>query len=83
MSTKTLIHMLLPRLQPTAMAAWTAFPYPGEYRFDAERVRQHWARLHAGDVEPLPADPHPVARLPMPPSMACGSAILPAGAMTR
>lgn len=34
-------------------------------------------------AQPLPADTHPVAQLPMPPSVACGSAILPAGAMTR
>jgi hypothetical protein len=39
------------------MAIWTTFPYPGEYRFDAARVKQHWSRLHAGDVEPLPTDP--------------------------
>ena len=43
------------------MAGWTAFPYPGEYRFDAARVRQQWARLHAGDAEPLPADPQVLA----------------------
>lgn len=39
------------------MAGWTAFPYLGEYRFDAARVCLHWARLHAGDMEPLPSDP--------------------------
>lgn len=38
------------------MAKWTAFPYAGEYIFDAASVRQHWARLHAGDAEPLPKD---------------------------
>ncbi len=38
------------------MAKWTAFPYAGEYVFDAARVKKHWARLHAGDAEPLPAD---------------------------
>ena len=38
------------------MARWTAFPYAGEYQFDAESVRRHWARLHVGDAEPLPAD---------------------------
>ena len=43
------------------MAGWTAFPYPGEYRFDAARVRQQWARLHAGDAEPLPTDPQALA----------------------
>ncbi|MFZ4478920.1 MAG: hypothetical protein ACOYNZ_03390 [Rhodoferax sp.] len=38
------------------MANWTAFPYAGEYVFDAVSVRKHWARLHAGDAEPLPKD---------------------------
>lgn len=35
--------------------AWTAFPYPDDaYVYDAERLQQCWARLHAGDVEPFP-----------------------------
>ncbi len=38
------------------MANWTAFPYAGEYVFDAASVKKNWARLHAGDVEPLPKD---------------------------
>jgi len=38
------------------MANWTAFPYAGDYVFDAARVKEHWARLHAGDAEPLPED---------------------------
>lgn len=38
------------------MANWTAFPYAGEYIFDTAGVRKHWARLHAGDAEPLPQD---------------------------
>ncbi len=38
------------------MANWTAFPYAGDYVFDAARVKEHWARLHAGDAEPLPKD---------------------------
>ena len=38
------------------MAKWTAFPYPGEYNFDAGSVRKNWARLHVGDAEPLPKD---------------------------
>jgi len=33
--------------------------------------------------QPLPADPHPVARLPQPPALTCGSALQPAGRMTR
>ncbi len=36
------------------MAKWTAFPYVGDYVFDAVSVKKHWARLHAGDAEPLP-----------------------------
>jgi len=39
------------------MARWTAFPYAGDYKFDAARVEQQWARLHAGDLEPLPKEP--------------------------
>lgn len=38
------------------MANWTAFPYGGDYVFDAARVKNNWARLHAGDAEPLPQD---------------------------
>jgi tetratricopeptide (TPR) repeat protein len=37
------------------MAKWTAFPYP-LYDFDAAKVKKQWARLHAGDAEPLPKD---------------------------
>jgi tetratricopeptide (TPR) repeat protein len=39
------------------MAKWTAFPHLGEYRWDAASVTREWARLHACDAEPLPADP--------------------------
>ncbi|MGE4239873.1 hypothetical protein [Ramlibacter sp.] len=38
------------------MGKWIACPHAGEYAFDAAAVRRHWARLHAGDAEPLPAD---------------------------
>jgi tetratricopeptide (TPR) repeat protein len=38
------------------MATWTAFPYPGDYVFDAASVVKNWARLHAGDAEPMPED---------------------------
>lgn len=38
------------------MAKWTAFPFLGDYAFDAASVRNNWARLHAGDAEPLPAE---------------------------
>jgi hypothetical protein len=37
------------------MAKWTAFPYE-LYDFDAAKVKKQWARLHAGDLEPLPKD---------------------------
>ena len=39
------------------MAKWTAFPHLGAYTFDAAGLQKHWARLHAGDAEPLPKDP--------------------------
>jgi tetratricopeptide (TPR) repeat protein len=35
---------------------WTPFPHLGDYDHDAASVKKHWARLHAGDAEPLPAD---------------------------
>lgn len=39
------------------MAKWTAFPYDStDYRYDAATLKKHWARLHAGDAEPLPKD---------------------------
>ena len=39
------------------MAKWTAFPYDNAtYTFDAAALKKHWARLHAGDAEPLPTD---------------------------
>jgi len=38
------------------MAKWTAFPHLGDYQFDADSLRKQWARLHAGDAEPLPKD---------------------------
>ena len=38
------------------MAKWTAFPYTGQYNFDAASVKKHWSRLHSGDLEPLPKD---------------------------
>jgi tetratricopeptide (TPR) repeat protein len=39
------------------MAKWTAFPQLGTYQHDGASVTRDWARLHAGDAEPLPADP--------------------------
>jgi tetratricopeptide (TPR) repeat protein len=39
------------------MAKWTAFPHDAtEYTYDAAALKKHWARLHAGDAEPLPTD---------------------------
>ena len=38
------------------MAKWTPFPHAGDYAFDATSLKKHWARLHTGDVEPLPKD---------------------------
>ena len=38
------------------MAKWTAFPQAGEFDYDAQSLRKHWRRLHAGDAEPLPED---------------------------
>src|SRR5512139_2470214 len=39
------------------MAKWTAFPYDNAaYTYDAAALKKKWARLHAGDAEPLPKD---------------------------
>jgi len=39
------------------MAKWTAFPHDGaDYTYDAAALKKNWARLHAGDAEPLPKD---------------------------
>ena len=39
------------------MAKWTAFPYTdADYGQDAASLKKHWARLHAGDAEPLPKE---------------------------
>lgn len=39
------------------MAKWTAFPYDNaDYTYDAAALKKRWARLHAGDAEPLPKD---------------------------
>lgn len=39
------------------MAKWTAFAHLGAYTFDGRSLKKHWARLHAGDAEPLPEQP--------------------------
>ena len=39
------------------MAKWTAFPYTdADYSQDAASLKKQWARLHAGDAEPLPKE---------------------------
>ena len=39
------------------MAKWKAFPHDADaYHYDLATLRKKWSRLHAGDVEPLPAD---------------------------
>ncbi len=39
------------------MPKWTAFPHDNAaYTLDAAALKKKWARLHAGDAEPLPAD---------------------------
>src|SRR5580765_422793 len=43
--------------QETTMAKWTAFPYASDnYHYDVATLKKKWARLHAGDAEPLPKD---------------------------
>jgi len=39
------------------MAKWTAFPHDAaDYSYDIAALKKNWARLHAGDAEPLPTD---------------------------
>src|SRR4249920_2295541 len=39
------------------MAKWTAFPYASDdYHYDVATLKKKWARLHAGDAEPLPKE---------------------------
>jgi hypothetical protein len=38
------------------MSNWVPFPHLGEYTYDAASVKKHWAKLHAGDAEPLPTN---------------------------
>ena len=39
------------------MAKWTAFPHDADdYAYDTAALKKSWARLHAGDAEPLPTD---------------------------
>jgi len=39
------------------MPKWTAFPHDNAaYTLDAAALKKKWARLHAGDAEPMPTD---------------------------
>ena len=38
------------------MAKWTPFPHAGEFDYTPASLKKQWARLHAGDAEPLPKD---------------------------
>jgi tetratricopeptide (TPR) repeat protein len=39
------------------MAKWTAFPHDSaDYSYDTAALKKNWARMHAGDAEPLPTD---------------------------
>lgn len=38
------------------MASWTPFAHTSDYVFTASSVKKHWARLHAGDQEPMPKE---------------------------
>ena len=39
------------------MATWTAFPYDNSaFVYNAGALKKNWARLHAGDAEPLPKE---------------------------
>src|SRR5438309_2158218 len=41
----------------STMAEWSAFPHDkSDYSYDAAALKKNWARLHAGDAEPLPKD---------------------------
>ncbi len=39
------------------MTSWTPYPYSGTYAFTVENLEKSWAKLHAGDAEPLPSNP--------------------------
>ena len=38
------------------MAKWIPFPHAGEFDYTPASIKKQWARLHAGDAEPLPKD---------------------------
>ena len=43
------------------MLTWAPFPHKDTFAFDAAGVKKHWARLHAGDREPVPRDANVLA----------------------
>jgi tetratricopeptide (TPR) repeat protein len=43
------------------MDAWTTYPHPGEFEFDAVSIKKNWGHLHASDKEPLPEHPRVLA----------------------
>ncbi|MGL6204176.1 MAG: hypothetical protein ACRC2X_07660, partial [Giesbergeria sp.] len=38
------------------MAKWIPFPHAGAFDYTPASLKKQWARLHAGDAEPLPKD---------------------------
>jgi len=40
----------------TTKAKWCISPHAGEFTYDVTTLRAAWARIHAGDAEPLPQD---------------------------
>lgn len=43
------------------MGNWATHPHPGEFKYTASSLKKQWARLHAGDCEPLPDSPEAMA----------------------
>lgn len=43
------------------MADWIEFPHVDGFAFDTTRLKRNWAKLHAGDGEPLPRNPQVLA----------------------
>lgn len=39
------------------MAKWVPFPNAGEFAYTTATLKKQWARLHAGDCEPVPQTP--------------------------
>ena len=42
-----------------AKSNWKAFPHPDKaYDYAGDKLAKAWAKLHAGDQEPLPDEKH-------------------------